>query len=101
MAILSGLLAFLGVAQHVPAVEEAEAEIVKETIGLVEHLFGWIESKESGHPLILAATMKVQNLIEEHGEEDLIAFLASKGIHVSVAPPTAAPATMPPGPEST
>ena len=96
--MLTSILTFLGIAQSTPAVQEVEKAALAKSIGLIHHLFGWVETKEAGHPLLLAATDKLEQLIEQHGEEDLIAFLASKGIMVVAVPPPVAPAETPAAP---
>ncbi len=88
MAWLTWILALLGIAQQSPAVQDAEGKALTAGLGVVKGIFDWIEEKETGHPMLQASTQYVEDMVMEHGADNLVAFLKKRGIEITVTQPT-------------
>ena len=89
---IMGLLWFL---HAQPEVKEVEKAVVKRTIGLIDYLFDWVKLGEAPDPIVNEANARIKAMIDEFGEDDLIAYLQSRGVVVVPAPILPAPPQAP------
>ncbi|HZZ80988.1 MAG TPA: hypothetical protein VFE62_20975 [Gemmataceae bacterium] len=87
MSWITWLLALFGIAQQSPVVRDGEGKAVSAGLGLIKAIFDWLEEKEDGHPMLQAWTQYVEDIVIQYGADELVAFLAARGITITITKP--------------